>query len=77
MGLLDKTNPKATAASVRNWAVGGSIFGLILFCFQAFRNPGVFLQYWYPLAPAMILLGAGAFAIVEWQLDDDDDDISD
>lgn len=74
MGLLDKTNPRATRGSLIRWAiigaVGGPLFVLFVNWAKAKQSVG-----WIILLLATIF-GALTSAIVEWQLDDgpDEDD---
>lgn len=63
MGLLAKTNPEATTASVICWALGGAIFAPIGLLLLRIPLPTY-------LMVAVAFLGAGIGALVEWQLDD-------
>jgi hypothetical protein len=67
MGLLDKTNPKATRRSVLRHAILGAI-GVPAFFF-ALGKPAVRVN-WPVLLPVFAVLGAGIAALAEWQLDD-------
>ena len=70
MGFPEKTNPNATPESVKNWALYGSMVGLGLFVIEIALDHWLFRSYWFLIAPAMMLLGAVAGALAEWQLDD-------
>ena len=74
MGLLDKTNPRATRGSVIRCAIFGAVGGplFVLFVIWAKAKPPV---GWGILLFAAIF-GAAVSALVEWQLDDgtDEDD---
>jgi len=69
MTFLGKTNPNATPSSVRRWAVIGSLIGLGCYSYWASQSDWPRL-YWYIAAPVVMLLGAIAGALIEWQVDD-------
>ena len=75
MGLLDKTNPRATRKSVIRSALfgagGGPLFILILYLTKVPQPIG-----WIILLPAAIF-GAAVGALVESQLDDGPDEEDD
>ena len=71
MGLLDKTNPNATRRSVIRHAALGAI-GVPAFFF-ALGKPAV-RTHWRALLPVFAVLGAGVYALVEWQLHDSPDE---
>jgi hypothetical protein len=68
MGLLDKTNPYATRASVIRSAIGGGVFAPIGSSFLV-RRPH-FLSYWHVILPLSVVFGAAIAALCEWQIDD-------
>ena len=70
MGLLDKTNPRATRKSVILHAILGAIS--VPTFFFAVGKPGV-RAHWHVLLPVFAVLGAGVAALCEWQMDDDPD----
>ncbi|MBU4272152.1 MAG: hypothetical protein KKA28_09855 [Planctomycetes bacterium] len=74
MGLLDKTNRKATPKSVLIHGIIGAIVGCAFF-FLAFKSQ--FVQEWKILLPIWLLLCAGVSALCEWQIDDSDEDEED
>jgi hypothetical protein len=71
MGLLDKTNPNATRASVIRSAIIGAVFGPILGLIL-YRHPHI-RPLWAVLLPLLSVLGAGIGALEEWQCDDGGD----
>jgi hypothetical protein len=74
MGLFDKTNPKATLASVAVWAIGGAMGGPILLTFNFWLKGWSWsASYWLPILLAAVA-GAASGALVEWQLDDSDEE---
>jgi hypothetical protein len=70
MGLLDKTNPKATTKSVLFAAARNAAIGAIVF-FVAFKAD--YVKAWPVTLPIWLLLCAGVGAICEWQVSDDDE----
>lgn len=70
MGLLDKTNPRATRQSVIRHAVLGAVAAPAFFF--AFGKPAIRAD-WPALLPVFAVLGAGIAALCEWQLDDGPD----
>jgi hypothetical protein len=73
MGLLEKTNPTATRGSVIRWAIGWAILTPILISLQLRLTPFP-LRYWLPVLIMATVLGSGIGALVEWQLDDGEDE---
>lgn len=71
MGLLDKTNPKATRTSVIRGAIIGAV--LVPAFFFALGKPSV-REHGRALLPAFAILGAAVAAIFEWQVDDSTDE---
>jgi hypothetical protein len=71
MGLLDKTNPKATPRSVLLWAMAWAGIGAFLF-FLAFKP--AYREAWRIALPIWVLLCAGVGALVEWQVADEGDE---
>ncbi|TWT90860.1 acyl carrier protein [Pseudobythopirellula maris] len=69
MGLLDKTNPRATPESVRLHAVIGGVLGFVA-CVAYFLIWGPEYAGWPLLTPIAALLGAALLALIEWQVDD-------
>jgi hypothetical protein len=67
MGLLDKTNPRATGRSVICHAILGAVVMPIFFF--ALGKPEI-RAHWALLLPVFAILGAGVFALCEWQMDD-------
>jgi hypothetical protein len=70
MGLLDKTNPTATRASIIRHAVIWSVVSLVAFPFACMWGPPPFRDYWPILLPTFLIFGAAIGALMEWQLDD-------
>ena len=70
MGLLDKTNPAATRKSVIRWAIFGAIGATIMVFLQLRSLPR---RYLLPILIAAAVAGAGIGALIEWQLDDDEE----
>ena len=67
MRLLDKTNPRATRQSViRHAIIGAVVASAFIF---AFGKPAI-RAHWPSLLPVFAVLGAGIFALSEWQVDD-------
>jgi hypothetical protein len=77
MGLLDKTNPAATFHSVKReaitWAII-SMFAYPVFCFAAPMLRESPLSIKLIVCPIFVLCGTAIGALMEWQLDDRDDD---
>jgi hypothetical protein len=72
MGFLEKRNPTASRASVIRSAIWGAVLMPLIIGFGA--QPGsVPNRYWPVFVVATAILGAGVFAVCEWQLDDGDD----
>ncbi len=71
MGLLDKTNPKATPRSVLLWSMMWGGIGAALF-FLAFKP--AWREAWQITLPLWVLLCAGVGALVEWQVADEGDE---
>jgi hypothetical protein len=70
MGLLDKTNPRATRQSVvRDAIIGAVVVPAFLF---AIGKPAI-RPHWPVLLPVFAILGAGVAALYEWQVDDGPD----
>ncbi len=72
MGLLDKTNPRATRGSVIRWAIFGAVGGPVFVLFVNWAK-GKQPVGWIILLLAAIF-GAAVYALVEWQLDDEPDE---
>jgi hypothetical protein len=70
MGLLDKTNPRATRRTVICHAILGAV--VIPALFFTLGKPAIRAR-WMALLPVFAVLGAGVFAIGEWQVDDGPD----
>ena len=64
VGLLGKTNPKATARSVIRQALCGGMMGAAVFLL--FFKPS-YKEVWPVALPLWVLLCAGVGAICEWQ----------
>lgn len=74
MGLLEKTNPKATRRSVLLNALQGAItVPLVIACVG---KPNV-RKHWRITMPLFTLLGAAIGGLVEWQVDDDFEELLD
>jgi hypothetical protein len=71
MGLLDKTNPNATARRVLFRAIEAAICGGVFF-FIAFKTE--YIQTWKLTLPIWLLLSAFVGAIWEWQVGDESDE---
>ena len=65
MGLLDKTNPKATWQSVILWAVYGAL--AVPAFFFLLGKPAI-REHWPITLPLFAILGASVSAIYEWQV---------
>ena len=74
MGLLDKTNPRATRRSVIRHAIIGAL--LAPACFFVFGKAAI-REHWGVFLPIFALLGAVVGAVCEWQLDDGSDEPDD
>jgi hypothetical protein len=72
MGLLDKTNPNATRASVIREAIYYGVFTAALCLAACYWKPS-FRPHWYVLLPVSILFGSAIGALMEWQMDDASD----
>jgi hypothetical protein len=70
MGLLDKTNPRATRRSVIRHSILGAV--VVPAFFFALGKPAI-RAHWAAFLPVFAVLGAGVFALVEWQVDDGPD----
>jgi hypothetical protein len=70
MGLLDKTNPRATRRSVIRHSILGAV--VIPAFFFALGKPAI-RAHWAAFLPVFAVLGALVFALVEWQVDDGPD----
>jgi hypothetical protein len=71
MGLLDKTNPHATRASVIRSLIGGSVIGPVV---GLMAWPGPYCgPVWPAIVPVGAILGAAIGALLEWQVDDGGD----
>jgi hypothetical protein len=68
MGLLDKTNPKATPKSALYWGVIGSLVTSPIFVLL--HKP--LRDYWPISLPVVFVFGGLIWALIEWQLDDND-----
>ena len=73
MGLLDKTNPRATRASVLRHALLFALLSVLLITGVAWCR-GVPAIYFPAIAVASAVFGAFVGGLMEWQLDDGDDD---
>ncbi len=71
MGLLDRTNPRATRESVIRWAIGGAIGTPV---YVVLRLPHLPHRFWPLILIAAAVLGAGLGALMEWQLDDSEEE---
>jgi hypothetical protein len=67
MGLLDKTNPRATRRSVICHAILGAV--VVPAYFFALGKPE-FRAHWAVFFPVFAVLGAGVAGLFEWQVDD-------
>lgn len=67
MGLLDKTNPRATRRSVIRHAIIGAV--TVPAFFLVLGKPAV-REHWRVLLPVLMICGAGIAALIEWQVDD-------
>lgn len=65
MGLLDRTNPKATLRSVLLRAIQAAVVGVVVF-FVAFKPS--YREAWPIALPIWCLLCAFVGAVVEWQV---------
>ncbi len=65
MGLLDKTNPKATLGSVLRRAILSAVVGAVVF-FLLFKP--MYREMWRVTLPIWCLLCAFVGAVVEWQV---------
>jgi hypothetical protein len=65
MGLLDKTNPKATLGSVLLRAIQAAVVGAVVF-FVAFKP--MYREMWRVTLPIWCLLCAFVGALFEWQV---------
>ena len=70
MELLDKTNPRATRRSVIRHAILGAV--VVPALFFAFGKP-VTCAHWAAIFPVLAVLGAGVYALAEWQVGDGPD----
>ena len=68
MNLWDKTNPKASLASVLRTAVIGTIVGTAIF-FLCFKP--MYRDAWPITLPIWILVCATVYALCEWQVNPD------
>jgi hypothetical protein len=68
MGLLDKTNPKATLRSVLVASATSAIVGAVVF-FVAFKAQ--YIKAWPVTLPIWLVLCASVGAIWEWQVSND------
>ncbi len=68
MGLLDKTNPKATPKSVAKHAALGALIGLGFYGLLLRKGHGGILPFL-----AFVVLGAFASGLLEWQMGPDED----
>jgi hypothetical protein len=71
MGLLDRTNPKATLRSVLLRSVQTAVVGAVVF-FLAFKP--MYREMWRVTLPIWCLLCAFVGAVVEWQVPRASDD---
>lgn len=67
MGLLDKTNPRATRRSATAWAVGGGIVGGAVGFFGWLRSDMPFGAVFF-IVPWMIFFCALGGWAIEWQM---------
>jgi len=70
VGFLSKCNPKATGKSVIRSAIVYSFAGVGLWLYGALTKEG-FRSTWPIALPALMLCGAIAGAVCEWQVDPD------
>jgi hypothetical protein len=70
MGLLDKTNPRATRRSVLLKSTVSAVVGAIVFLL-AFKP--AYRAAWRVALPIWVLLCAGVGALWEWQVRDESD----
>ena len=70
MGLLDKTNPKATPRTTIKRSIITALMGAAFFLLfkPAYR------EAWPVLLPIWVLLCAAVGALVEWQVPDEPDE---
>ena len=73
MGLLERTNPRATWRSVVWRAVQAAAFGAVVF-FPAFKP--ALREAWLVTLPIWCLLCAFVGGLVEWQVGDEADECS-
>ena len=69
MGLLDRTNPRATRRSVIRRAILGAFVTPTFFI--ALGKPEI-RAHWAVFIPLFSVLGLGIYALCEWQVDDSD-----
>ena len=62
VGLLDKTNPKATAKSVTRKAALGAVIGLVFYGLLLRKGHGGILPFL-----AFVVLGPFVYGLWEWQ----------
>jgi hypothetical protein len=70
-GLLAKTNQNATRRGVATWAIIGAVGCGLIAVLQEFRT-GFFLPFW--AWPVWIAFGGFVGGLIEWQIDDTDDE---
>jgi hypothetical protein len=73
MGLLDQTNPNATSRSVAAHAIGWGVVAIVAYYIACIWYPS-FREGWFIKLPGCILFGAAVGGLMEWQLDDADDE---
>jgi hypothetical protein len=72
MGLLARTNPHATRASVIGQALAWGAIGAVLCLTALYWKPSL-RPFWPLLVPVSMVLGAALGGLMEWQLDDGPD----
>ncbi len=69
MGLLTKTNPAATRASVIRHAMIWAVITTTAYLGYCLWSQSA-IESWLPLTPLIALFGAAIGGLMEWQLDD-------
>ena len=69
--LPANTNPKATPSGVVRWAVFGAVASGLFWGVQEFRDAN-YIPLW--ALPFWVALGGFVGGLIEWQLDDTDDE---
>jgi hypothetical protein len=62
LDLLETWNKPVTRRLVIHQALYGAIGGAVVFALNAFAKPS-FVQNWYVMLPALVLIGAGVGSI--------------